>query len=106
MHAGSREDRSNERLLSVASLVEIAIKLSLGKLTISDPPEHFINEGLTQVRCTVLDLSTQHLGKLSVLPFHHRGPFDRMIIAQALVDNIDLVSIDQEFDRYGVRRSW
>ena len=100
------ESGDNEPLLSTGSLIEIAIKLSLGKLTLSGPFEQFIVEGVAKLRCTVLDTTVAHAGKLSLLPFHHRDPFDRILVAQALVDDIDVVSIDSELDVYGIRRIW
>ena len=106
-HARSMiEDRENDRLLSVASLIEMALKASLGKLTLSDSFEQFANNGIVRLQCRVFDITIPHLGRLSTLPFHHRDPFDRILIAQTLVENIDIVSVDQELDAYGVRRHW
>jgi PIN domain nuclease of toxin-antitoxin system len=75
------EDRGNERLSSAASLFESAIQLSLGKLSLSDPFDQFVSDGISKLRCIVLDLTVPHLAKLSVRPFHHRDPFDRMLVA-------------------------
>ncbi len=100
------EDTNNERLLSQASLIEMAIKISLGRLTLSDAFEHFIDEGLAKLDGSILNMAAAHMGRLSRLTFHHRYPFDRMLIAQALVEGIDIISIDKTLDAYGVRRHW
>ena len=100
------ESGENDRFLSVASLIEIAIKLSLGRLSLSMPFEAFVADGIERLRCSVLHLTPTHLGKLSAMPFHHRDPFDRILVAQALVDDLDVLSIDKELDAYGIRRHW
>lgn len=57
-------------------------------------------------RFTILPIDIRHTGRVASLPFHHRDPFDRILIAQALVEDIELVSVDGFFDAYGVRRLW
>jgi len=100
------EDPANERLLSVASLWEVAIKVSLGKLTLSAPFEHLIPAQLTLNGIELLNTKVDHLSRLTSLPFHHRDPFDRLIAAQALVENIRVVGVDAALDTYGVTRHW
>jgi PIN domain nuclease of toxin-antitoxin system len=100
------EDVNNDRVLSVASLWEIAIKLSLHKLQLTGPFDDFAKEAIDQLHCSVLDIGLTHLGRLSDLPFHHRDPFDRLIIAQSLVEGIEIVGIDAAWDAYGVKRHW
>jgi PIN domain nuclease of toxin-antitoxin system len=100
------EDEDNERLLSVASLIEMAIKHSLGRLGLKDPFDQFVADGLAMLKCGALDLTVPQAAKLSILPFHHRDPFDRIMVAQALVDDIDVVSADKTLDAYGIRRHW
>ncbi len=100
------EDPANERLLSVASLWEVAIKVSLGKLTLSAPFEHLIPAQLTLNGIELLNIKVDHLSRLTSLPFHHRDPFDRLIAAQALVENIRVVGVDAALDTYGVTRHW
>lgn len=100
------EDPANERLLSAASLWEIAIKASIGKLTLSAPFADLIPEQLTLTGIDVVHIKVDQLSLLTTLPFHHRDPFDRLIIAQSLIENIPVVSIDAAFDTYGVKRYW
>ena len=93
-----------ELLLSVASLWEIAIKISTGKMTLPKPFEIFIPEQLQQNDITVLPIETNHLTYITALPFHHRDPFDRLLIAQSIVERIPIVSVDAAFDPYKVDR--
>ncbi len=93
-----------ELLLSVASLWEIAIKISTGKMTLLKPFEIFIPEQLQQNDITVLPIETNHLTYITALPFHHRDPFDRLLIAQSIVERIAIVSVDAAFDPYKVDR--
>jgi PIN domain nuclease of toxin-antitoxin system len=93
-------------LLSVASLWEIAIKTSLGKLTLPDTYDKFIPQQLTLNEIEILPISVAHLALVATLPFHHRDPFDRLLIAQAIVEQISIVSIDIVFDSYTVNRIW
>ena len=100
------EDPANERLLSVASLWEIAIKASLGKLALSSSFEDLIPEQLRLNGIGLLNIRVDHLSVLTTLPFHHRDPFDRLIIAQAILEKFPVVSIDAAFDTYGITRLW
>lgn len=100
------EEPENDIILSVASLWEMAIKVSLGKLTISQPFEPFITSQLTANAITLLNISTSHAAVVATLPFHHRDPFDRLLIAQAMVEQLPIVSTDPEFDSYRIKRLW
>jgi len=100
------ENPANERQLSVVCLWEIAIKTSLGKLTISAPFDELIPAQLMLNGIDVLNIKVDHLSTLTSLPFHHRDPFDRLIIAQAIVEKLPVISIDGVFDTYGVTRHW
>lgn len=100
------ENPANERLLSVASLWEIAIKTSLGKLALSAPFDELIPAQLKLNGIDLLNIKVDHLSTLTTLPFHHRDPFDRLIIAQSLVEEMHVVSIDGAFDSYGLTRYW
>ena len=93
-----------ELVLSVVSLWEIAIKVSTGKMTLPKPFEIFIPEQLQQNEITVLPIETNHLTYVTTLPFHHRDPFDRLLIAQSIVERIPIVSVDSAFDPYKVDR--
>lgn len=100
------EDVSNVVLLSVASLWEMAIKTSTGKLTLSRQYTELIPEQITHNHITLLDITIDHTIALTTLPFHHRDPFDRMLIAQSLTENMPIISVDTIFDGYGVNRLW
>jgi PIN domain nuclease of toxin-antitoxin system len=90
-------------LLSVASLWEIAIKVNLGKLTLDHPFEKLIPEQLSVTEIDRLPIRMEHLVTLLKLPLHHRDPFDRLIIAQALTDGLPVLSSDPEFRKYPVQ---
>jgi PIN domain nuclease of toxin-antitoxin system len=100
------ETLENQRLVSVASLWEIAVKVSLGKLDIGSSFEQFIPGQLNANRIEILPISVTHLQRIAQLPFHHRDPFDRLIIAQSLVEDIPVLSRDRQFDQYEILRLW
>jgi PIN domain nuclease of toxin-antitoxin system len=100
------EDDETERLFSIASVWEIAIKASLGKLTLRKPLEEFLPEQLAANRFTLLNISVEHAFQIAHLPLHHRDPFDRMLVAQCLTENLPLVSSDAALDAYGIKRLW
>lgn len=100
------EDEGNNLYLSVASLWEIAIKVSIDKLTLSEPFETLIPEQLAENGIELLDISVEHTALIASMPFHHRDPFDRLIAAQAKVERMTLVSVDEAFDAYGITRLW
>jgi PIN domain nuclease of toxin-antitoxin system len=99
-------DPANEALISPASYWEIAIKVSLNRLALHQPYEDFIDVCLNQYRFVVLPVEARHTAALIAMPFHHKDPFDRLLIAQALVENIPIVSVDVALDPYGVTRLW
>jgi PIN domain nuclease of toxin-antitoxin system len=99
-------DPATEVLLSPASYWEIAIKVSLGKYVLSDPFETFLNTQIQINNLTVLPISVAHAGRVASLPLHHRDPFDRLLVAQALVEQIPIVSTDSTLDLYGIGRIW
>lgn len=100
------EDENNRVFLSAASLWEMAIKVSLEKLTLSEPFETLIPEQLALNGVEILGITVAHTTQVAILPFHHRDPFDRLIIAQALEEQIPVISADDTFDKYGVTRIW
>jgi len=95
-------DPANTLHVSAASLWEAAIKQSLGKLEV----EEELLAVLEEEGFVVLAVSAPHAWKVRELPFHHRDPFDRLIVAQALCEELELVSADVALDAYGVRRRW
>ena len=100
------ETTENDRLLSIASLWEITIKVSLGKLKVPLPFTKLIGEHVHGNAISLLHIAPEHLDILRALPFHHRDPFDRLLIAQSLSENIPLISYDETFDVYGAQRYW
>lgn len=92
--------------MSLASLWEIAIKNSIGKLPLGKPFDQLIPEQLQRNGFTVLGLTVAHTAKLTQLPFHHRDPFDRMLVAQCQLESLPLVSSDEMLDAYGIKRLW
>jgi PIN domain nuclease of toxin-antitoxin system len=99
-------DPDNEVFVSIASCWELAIKLSLGKLRLSQSLERFIPEQLTRNGFGLLGIEFRHVARIGDLPFHHRDPFDRMLVAQALLDDLAIVSADRVFRKYGVTVVW
>ena len=100
------QDVSNEVLISPASYWEIAIKISIGKWQVNRPYEEFIDLALNQYGFRVLPILPTHTARLIGLPFHHKDPFDRMLVTQALCEQIAVVSVDAQLDAYGVTRIW
>jgi PIN domain nuclease of toxin-antitoxin system len=95
-----------ELFVSMASLWEIAIKVGLGKLTLSAPFSELHQKFLPERGFQLLLITPAHLDYLLTLSLHHRDPFDRIIVAQALSENLTLVSSDEGLDAYGIRRIW
>jgi PIN domain nuclease of toxin-antitoxin system len=100
------ESAQNLKIVSVASLWEIAIKASLGKLALKEPFETLIPQQMEVNGFELLHIQIGHLARMTSLPFHHRDPFDRLIASQCLADELSLVSCDPAFDPYGVSRIW
>jgi PIN domain nuclease of toxin-antitoxin system len=92
--------------VSVASLWEIAIKVSVGKLTMPRPIDEFIPQQIAANDIEILPIEFSHIAAISTLPFHHRDPFDRLLIAQSMIENVAIVSADSIFDSYGIHREW
>jgi PIN domain nuclease of toxin-antitoxin system len=86
--------------------MEIAVKVSIGKWSLNRPYEEFIDLGLKQYGFQVLAIQPTHTARLIGLPFHHKDPFDRLLVAQALVEQISIVSAGAALDAYGVNRLW
>lgn len=99
-------DPSHERLLSIATIWEIGIKVSLGKLKLSKPLGDWIETTSADLATTHLPISLEHVIRQMGLPFHHRDPFDRLLVAQAFEENAVLLSGDAAFQAYGVNCMW
>lgn len=102
----SIEDLNNVRLLSTASIWEIGIKISTGKLNVGQPFALLIPQQLSTNLVGILDISIEHIAVVAGLPFHHKDPFDRMIVAQAIVEQVPIISKDPALDAYGITRLW
>ncbi len=96
----------HQKLISLASVWEMAIKQSKKKLTLALPLEDYIQQKLKFSDFELLPIQLNHLAIISTLPFHHNDPFDRLIIAQAMVEKIPILSRDLAFDSYDIRRIW
>ncbi len=103
------EDVATASYVSIATLWEIAIKVSLGKLILHQPFDPFIPEQLHRNGFVVLPLRPEHTAIVATLPFplpDHRDPFDRLLIAQAMVEQMLIISRDTKFDAYPIARVW
>ena len=99
-------DPGNEILISPASYWEVAIKVGIGKYPLAVPFDQFFTQGIDGNDISILPLEVRHAAVLSSLPMHHKDPFDRMIVAQAMVEQVPIVSIDEALDAYGITRIW
>jgi len=100
------EDANNRKLVSIASCWEIAIKCGLGKLSLGEPSETFLPREIARNNFELLPISLTHATHVEGLRAHHKDPFDRLIIVQAIIERLSLVSIDTIFDQYGISRAW
>ena len=99
-------DNSNEIYLSVASIWEMAIKISLNKLSIRGQLVKFIDRHAIENNIRLLSIQPHHIFPIENLPFHHRDPFDRLLLLQCIQEKMYLLSKDKEFDKYGINRIW
>jgi PIN domain nuclease of toxin-antitoxin system len=100
------EDLNNEKLISKASLWEMAIKVSIGKLILADRFDELIPKQIVLNGFDLLNIEMRHVCVVANLPFHHRDPFDRLLIAQSMAEQFPIVSNDSKFDDYQVHRLW
>jgi PIN domain nuclease of toxin-antitoxin system len=100
------EDPSNRKLLSIASCWEIAIKSGLGKLKLGEPSGTYLPAALSRTGFELLPISLTHATAVETLPLHHIDPFDRLLVAQSMIEGIRVISADFQFDAYGVNRIW
>lgn len=109
LSAGARDqiqDPANTVLVSPASYWEIAIKIRLGKYHLQEPYPTFMQRGIFGNGFVVLPIEPGHTSVLTDLPLHHRDPFDRLLVAQAIVEGTPLVSQDIALDAYAITRLW
>jgi PIN domain nuclease of toxin-antitoxin system len=100
------QDLANELLLSAGSIWELAIKVGSKKLDLSLPYRQWILQAISDLGLTILAISVEHANVQTELLFHHRDPFDRLLVAQCLYEQIPIVSVDPQLDAYGVIRIW
>ena len=93
-------------LWSAASSWELAVKISLGKLSLPAPLRTYLPRKLREQVITPLSIEHSHAFKVAELPRHHRDPFDRMLVAQALVEKVPIISVDARLGEYEVRIVW
>ncbi|WP_363318229.1 type II toxin-antitoxin system VapC family toxin [Nostoc sp. NMS4] len=99
-------DETNELWLSVASIWEMGIKVAIGKLPLTDPLDSYISSRMTVLAMRSLEITASHALQAAALPLHHRDPFDRMLIAQAQIEDMTLVSADSMFNKYDISLLW
>ena len=96
------ERADNQLFLSAASAWEIAIKHALGMLSLPEPPARYVPSRVDRLRTTPLPIDQAHALHVAALPPHHRDPFDRLLVAQAQVEHLPILTADPVFDRYDV----
>jgi len=84
----------------------MAIKISLGKLGLTLPVQEFVRTHAERNGLGLLDVELAHVAMVETMPFHHRDPFDRLLIAQAQAEGLTIIGMDGVFDAYGVTREW
>ncbi len=99
-------DEGNACYLSLVSCWEMAIKASLGKLRLATALNRFIPEQLAANGFNLLHIDFRHTARVESLPFHHRDPFDRLLVAQAQSEKLVVVSADAALSDYGIKRIW
>jgi PIN domain nuclease of toxin-antitoxin system len=99
-------DKSNEIFLSAVSTWEMAIKIAIGKLTLAGPLQPFVLSQITQYQFKSLPITYDHTYLVQTLPLHHNDPFDRLLIAQAMVEGLTILTADGKFAPYGIQTLW
>src|SRR4051794_25216733 len=100
------ESRNASLFVSVASLWEIAILISLKRIEISGSIQRLVDRSLRYAGIQVVPIEPDHVDSVADLPFFHRDPFDRLIVAQAKSLEATVIGKDEAFDRYGIERLW
>lgn len=102
----SLSEPENTALVSVVTFWELAIKISVGKLTLSQPLAKLAADLTPIDGFELLNIEIAHCLAVESLPFHHRDPFDRLLVCQALEKDLTVISKDVQLDKYGVSRVW
>ena len=100
------EDGANELLFSTASAYELTIKAQSGRLTLPEPPERYIPSRLAATGVSPLPIELSHATRAGSLPPIHRDPFDRMLVAQAQIEGLPILTADPAISRYDVETIW
>jgi PIN domain nuclease of toxin-antitoxin system len=100
------DDPANDALVSVATCWEIAIKVGLKKLNLGEPATTFLPRELATNGIGLLGIDLTHATFVESLPLHHKDPFDRMFVAQSIIEKLPVVSVDAQLDAYGITRLW
>jgi PIN domain nuclease of toxin-antitoxin system len=99
-------DPANDLVVSAATVWELAIKVGLQRLTLTRPYREWMTQALTDLEATLLPITIEYADVQAHLPTHHRDPFDRLLVAQATVEGLPILSHDAVLDAYGVARIW
>ena len=99
-------DSNNELYLSTASIWEMAIKTSIGKLLLQQPMAQIINEQIQINGLKILNIESAHALAVASLPWHHRDPFDRLLIGHSKLEQMPILGCDSIMDAYGIDRRW
>jgi PIN domain nuclease of toxin-antitoxin system len=99
-------DVDNELWVSLASIWEIQIKVSLGKLSLPRPLPDIITTQVSENQIKIMQIELSHIYTLDLLPSYHRDPFNRIIIDQAMDEKVSIASIDKDFNAYSIERIW
>lgn len=99
-------DGANELLLSAASMWEIVLKSSAGKLSLKGGAAHFLEQQIQRAQLRCLPIAPEHMLRVASLPALHRDPFDRLLIAQAQAEKLPLITGDPAIRRYAVQVIW
>ncbi len=99
-------NKENQTFLSIASVWEMQIKIQLGKLKLDLPLPELIDNQIKVNNVELLPIELSHIWALDQLPHHHKDPFDRILIAQAIAEKLPILSIDSIFDSYSIERLW
>ena len=100
------ENPDNRKFVSIASCWEAAIKAGLKKLELGGPCAAFLNKEISRNNFELLPITFDHATMVETLAGHHRDPFDRLLVAQAMLESLPIVSSDSVFDEYGIKRLW
>ena len=99
-------NRDNDLLLGAGTLWEMSIKVGLKKLDLSLPYRQWMTQAIADLGLAILPITVEYADVQAGLPVHHKGPFDRLLVAQAMVEGIAVVSADSQLDAYGIMRIW